>query len=486
MKFYRLFAYNQLCFDIGTIHKNYVEDVDSLVLPFTESLEDINGYLNLQRKELQDLKVDDIIGIMSEVGKLWDNKDYPLRRMAIDMLLKKGAYSRQMIELGLKYISRMYSEDYLKGITDADLYGNRRVLDEFLNLYPGNPALLVRAQPKGIAGHWLSGNTLVIGQISLMRSLVTKNANIVKVSAKEKYFLPIFLESFKDANYRNEEGVTFNGSILSKFVFIIFFDSRDRECNTALSLATDLRIARGGKEAIDTILNLEKRYGTDDIIYGPKYSYMAIGREYLENEELCREIAEKAAIDFSIWDQYACTSPHVAFVERGGIIKPEVFARILAEYMGKVALIIPNDSVSLDNAPSIVSRRIEYDILGQAFYPESTSWTVLFSDQNQGFPRPLFSRVAHVFAVDDIFDTLPYVDKFTQSVTLAVKGKRRLLYSEECTLRGAERCIPVGCSHTMPAGSPWDGFFNCSQMTRWVSTYNDDSEQLKENKLIEF
>jgi hypothetical protein len=99
-------------------------------------------------------------------------------------------------------------------------------------------------------------------------------------------------------------------------------------------------------------------------------------------------------------------------------------------------------------------------------------------------PNPIYSRVVHVRAVSDIFDTLPLVDKFKQTVAIAVKKDRRNRYAELCTLRGAERCTPVGQAHSMPIGSPWDGFFNCSKMVRWVVNYNEDDEQTRENRIL--
>lgn len=484
MKFYHLFSYNKLHYDPDSLRAHYTENVEKLGLPVTENLDAARDYLLAAQKVIHDMAVDDIIGLMSGVGALWSNKEYPRRKRMIEIMMKKGNYSREMVELALKYVSGMFSEENLKGISDADLGGSRYILDRFLNIYKDNPNMLVHAQPKGIVGHWLAGNTIVAGQISLMRSMVTKNTNIVKVSAREKYFLPIFLESFKDVTYRNEKGIVFNGGILSDTVFAIYFDSKDKECNRELSLISDLRVARGGREAISAILNMEKKYGTEDVIYGPKYSFMVIGKEYLENEELCRDIAQKAAADFSIWDQYACTSPHVAFVEKGGNVAPVKFAEILGEYMQKAQAILPNASVTVDNSPSIVNNRIEYEFLDRAIYPDSTAWTVCYSENRKEMPNPVFSRVAHVFAIDDIFETLPQIDKYKQSVGAALKGERRNRFAEECTLRGAERCVPVGLMHTMPAGSPWDGFFNCNRMVRWVSCYGNDEEQLKEDHLL--
>ena len=45
---------------------------------------------------------------------------------------------------------------------------------------------------------------------------------------------------------------------------------------------------------------------------------MAIGAESLQAEANIRKLAKQVATDCSVFDQYACASPHTIFVERGG------------------------------------------------------------------------------------------------------------------------------------------------------------------------
>ncbi len=46
----------------------------------------------------------------------------------------------------------------------------------------------------------------------------------------------------------------------------------------------DIRIAWGGEEAVSTILSLKKNFFTEDIIYGPKYSYAILDSEFLKRQ----------------------------------------------------------------------------------------------------------------------------------------------------------------------------------------------------------
>ena len=79
----------------------------------------------------------------------------------------------------------------------------------------------------------------------------------------------------------------------------------------------------------------------EDIIFGPKLSFMAVGKESFENERLTKKLIRKAATDISVFDQTACASPHTIFVEEGGKVNPKEFAERLAAEMGKAVNRIP-------------------------------------------------------------------------------------------------------------------------------------------------
>lgn len=476
-----LFTHNKLHLKPGQMENTSSELKE---LPVCSSLEKIRIELEEQRKKIAEMKVDDIIGIMDAVGRLWENPDFSLRRLMKKLALQSGQYSEAIIELSFQYMCNMYTREYLEKITDYDLNGNRLVLDDFINLHKDSP-IMVKAVPRGIAGHWLSGNTLIIGQISLLRTMVTKNASIIKVSSKEKVFVSLFLESFKYVTYKRKDGTVIHGSTLTSVDAAVFFDSSNSMCNEELSRVVRTRITRGGKNAINAIMNTKKIYGTEDVIYGPKYSLMAVARECLEKNSI-RNLAKNAAVDFSIWDQYACTSPHVLVVENGGEVSCEKFAEILAEEMQNVEKKLPNYSVTVDNAPAIVAARIENEFDGKTFAGDTTAWTVLLGRGLEKLPEPLFSRVVRIIEVESVEELYPFLDRFNQSMGLAMTGARQKDFIQKCTYYGIERCVPVGWMNTMLPGSPWDGFFNCDRLVRWVSCFKDSSLYKKDNLILDF
>lgn len=481
MVIYELFTHNKLYLKAEEM-KSTNDELTKV--PVCHTLKQIREELEEKRKKIAQMNVDDIIGIMDAVGRLWRNVDFELRRIIKKLALQSGQYSEEVIELSLQYMCNMYSRQYLEKITDYDLHGTRHILDDFIKTYEDSP-IMVKAVPRGIAGHWLSGNTLIIGQISLLRAMVTKNASIIKVSSKEKVFISLFLESFKYVTYKSSSGTLIPGSVLTEAAAVVFFDSSDKECNEELSRVVRTRIARGGKVAIDAIMNTKKTYGTEDVIYGPKYSLMAVGRECLDKKNI-GNLVKNAAMDFSIWDQYACTSPHLVVVEKGGETSVEEFAEMLAQEMENVEQVLPNHSVTVDNAPAIVAVRIENAFTGKTLAGSTTAWTVLLSRGLEELPEPLFSRQVRVIEVDSVEELYPLLDRYNQSMGLAMTGERRKKFIQKCTYAGIERCVPVGWMHTMLPGSPWDGFFNCDRLVRWVSCFTEEPMYTQKNTILDF
>src|SRR5271157_2875370 len=98
-----------------------------------------------------------------------------------------------------------------------------------------------------------------------------------------------------------------------------------------LSTAADLRVAWGGREAVEAIMNLPRRFGTEDIVFGPKTSFVVVGAERLSEEAEARKTATLVARDTVALGQRGCNSPHTIFVERGGALSAEAFAALLSE-----------------------------------------------------------------------------------------------------------------------------------------------------------
>lgn len=155
---------------------------------------------------------------------------------------------------------------------------------------------------------------------ALLQSILTKNANILKVSASESQALPVLLDTFKGIQYTTPYGHTISGDDLLESIAVVYFDRHQTKLAEKFSANADVRIAWGGREAIESVSALPKKYTSQDILFGPKLSMMVVGKDALDSEKVIRKLIRRAATDSSVFDQFACASPHTIFVEKGGLI----------------------------------------------------------------------------------------------------------------------------------------------------------------------
>jgi len=421
--------------------------------PVVDSLDALRKSLLAGQELLCTVSIDDLIGLCDAAAAAWTKPSHPL-----------AAVIRRH---GLGFLPLWMRRRNLEGICRRSLRGRPEVLDRFVQLDDADPMYL-RAQPRGLVVHWVAGNVPVVGLLSALQSLLCKNANLLKVSHVSAGLLPHLLQGFADIQYTNPHGRTVDGSVIAGAMAAVYVDRSDHEAACALSAAADVRIAWGGREAVESVMNLPRRLGTEDIVFGPKTSFAIIGSERLAEVEGARRAALAVARDATAFDQQGCNSPHTVFVERGGAVSPRAFAQLLGEEMARLAAQSPLPRASAAEATRVLTIRTEYDMRGEAFYSSpGMGWTVVFAEEDEGPAEPCYLRTLFVRAVDDVFGVVPHVSPDVQTVGLAVDERRHAL-ADAVTARGAARCPEVGNMRLYE--TPWDGLFPMDRLVRWVST----------------
>lgn len=423
-------------------------DVDK-TLTAPEQLEVILCALKKKQKWLAKQPLEAILGLLNTARKTW--ADIP----------ELEPYRNT----GLNFLADWCEPNRLHNLLDSALHGHRGYLDNFMPRKDITHSSL-KAMPRGVVSHWLSGNVPLLGMFALVQSMLSKNANILKVSADESQALPILLNSFKGLTYTTPGGFTINGDDLLDTLAVVYFDRYQINIAEKFSSTADVRIAWGGREAIESVSTLPKKYNSQDILFGPKLSMMAIGSDALNSEKSIRKLVRRAATDASVFDQFACASPHTIFVEKGGDISPKEFAVKLSAAMEKALVRLPTKVPDVGQANKIRSKIAEYAFIGESWHDSHLRWTVLF-DEGAELVEPTYQRVITVKAVDDIFDIIGNIHEDIQTVGLAMSGEKRLKFANEIMQQGAMRCPDVG--YMTHFDSPWDGLFALDRLVRWVS-----------------
>jgi hypothetical protein len=193
---------------------------------------------------------------------------------------------------------------------------------------------------------------------------------------------------------------------------------------------------------------------------------MVIGRDALAQPRLAKRAARHAATDASVFDQYACASPHTIFVEKGGATSPREFAEMLAAEMARAVVRIPKAPVDTGTATKVESMRLRYEFTGDLWRSSGSEWTVLY-DEADGLAEPCYSRVITVRAIDDIMTAATYAHSGIQTVGTALAGPRKLAFASRASARGVERFPDLGRMTFFD--SPWDGLFPMDRFVKWVT-----------------
>jgi hypothetical protein len=420
--------------------------------PVLDSLEPLVTQLRASQQRLQTVAFDDLLGLCDAAARNWTQ---PGHRRA-DFIRRNH----------LGFLPLWLRRANLSALARRSLRDRPKALDRFVPLGE-KETMMVRAQPRGLVVHWVAGNVPVLGLLSLAQSMLCKNANIVKVARDRPGLLPFLLAALSEIEYTNPQGNTLSGRVLTDAIVVVYADRQDEAAARELSRVADVRVAWGGREAVEAIINLPRRYGTEDIVFGPKISLAIVGAERLVDRDSGRRTAAAIAADTCAFDQQGCNSPHTVFVERGGTIPPAGFARLLGEAMEAECRRNPLEDVDPAAVMNVLAVRAEYAMRGEAHHSRDIQWAVVYSDEDTGLADPCCLRTLFVRPVNSVFDVADFCSSHTQTAGLAVDDRRYAL-AEVLTARGVERCPAAGAMRIYDV--PWDGLFFMDRLVRWVSS----------------
>lgn len=359
---------------------------------------------------------------------------------------------------GMSYVSIWLRKKNLENICKINL-GNINYLNNFNECNN----IEISAQPRGIVCHWIAKNVPTIAIFSIVLSMLAKNGNVVKVDESSKEIIFRFFEKLKDieVSYNNQSYV---GTILLDSIAFVTFDSSQGKLNEEFSLIADCKLIWGGESAVRAITALPQKPHCEMIIFGPKYSFGVYDKECIENNTF-EKYLERSCTDISLFNQMACSSPHVLFFEKsklsleniGDKIKQQ-FEKLSSKYFGDIQQGI---------AAKIINSRGEY-LLGidkRAIMPTHLGWTILIN-QEVCLEEPVHGRCIFIKEVECIEDVLPHVTKKVQTVSLGMLSRTRIQhFAKKLSYLGVARCVAPGKMHDFD--TPWDGMFTLNRLVRW-------------------
>lgn len=395
------------------------------------------------------IEVRDLVAIFDQLSAHWQAKDSKLYSL--------------FIEHNLGFLIGWLKKKNILDILNTSI-SNIDILD--------GPAKIgtkyIYAAPKGIVVHWIAGNVPLLGVLSLFQGILAKNKNIVKVPSTFKNVLVQIIRDVSSKEFAIN-GKTIQGKDITDSILITYVEKTDLLSQGILSKYADVRYAWGGREAIESIIGLDKKIDCEDIIMGPKTSLSVVSKEFLEDGKAMKDLANKITRDVFAFDQRGCNAPHNIYVEESAKNTINDFANILAERFS----IESKKRNLLDKQPidtfKILSERVLFNISKNkdVICSDDYEYSIFLDHKDKRPSMPLYNRSIYLKSVKNIDIVPEYFPFGLQSVGIAMPKDKINLFSIKAAKYGALRITNIGSMSVYD--SPWDGIFPISRLIKWVS-----------------
>lgn len=312
---------------------------------------------------------------------------------------------------------------------------------------------------RGVAFHIAPSNVPVNFAYSLAVGLLTGNANVVRVPAKD--FPQVTLIS------RAITKTIKNYSGMVPYICLVRY-GHEKEINDWLSEQADVRILWGGDQTIEVLRQSRLRSRSTEVAFADRYSLCVMEAvEYLSRTDKER-VAEDFYNDTYLSDQNACTAPHlVAWLG-------EHIEEAAEEFWGRLyqiaAVRYPYQPIQSINKLTmlykmaaelkegrLVGRKVGTDSVLVRVQVDRISKQLTEYRENGGYFLEYYCG--------NIMDLLPLCGVKCQTISYIGK-KEHILPLLQAGAKGIDRIVPVG--KTMDFDFIWDGYNLVERLTREV------------------
>jgi hypothetical protein len=304
--------------------------------------------------------------------------------------------------------------------------------------------------------HIAAGNVPEIPIVSAVRMVLTKSAGVVKCPAEAT--LPGAMLAVAAVAAEPDHPITQNLSI-------VYWPGGDESVENELFMpgAFD-RIAVWGSP--ETIQSVQSRAAfTKTLYFNPRYGVSLIGHEAFASD--LAPVVFAAAMDVMIYNQQACTSSHVQYVE-GTEEQVRAYAERLVAMLNQWDQLTPTFIPPATRGQLKQLRRGKYaraQWLTNVQADEFTSGVVIMPGEFDILEHPM-CRLAVIRRVDSLSAALPYLHAGV-SMAGVYPEERRLALRDSIAARGVSSVLPLGQCGSVFAGMPHDGMMVLNQLVDW-------------------
>ncbi len=158
---------------------------------------------------------------------------------------------------------------------------------------------------RGVVFHIAPSNVPINFAYSLVAGMLAGNANIVKVPSKEFPQASLLCSVMDDMLHQER------WEMIKESMVLVKYDRSQSEWTDYFSSFCDVRVIWGGDETIEDVRKSAIPARSFDICFADRYSLCVINADDLVNEQDMTSVARGFYNDTYLFDQNACTAPHL-------------------------------------------------------------------------------------------------------------------------------------------------------------------------------
>jgi hypothetical protein len=225
----------------------------------------------------------------------------------------------------------------------------------------------------------------------------------------------------------------------------------------------------GGKEAVLSVRGLPFPHWAKLAVFGPRISVAAMDAGAWTNEGGQEAWCQRIARDVWQFDQQACSSPQVLFLEKRAGFPADGFVSALERAFAVENKAHPRQAISPTLTSTICQARASWlldDTAHRAVFPKGPDWTLLLGS-GATLPEPVQGKTLWVLEVDDLAEPVSRFDGNVQTLGLAMAdAAKEAVLTNLAGKRGVDRIVKLGRMHLFVP--PWDGVDLIRPMVRMV------------------
>lgn len=316
-------------------------------------------------------------------------------------------------------------------------------------------------RPLGVVVHITPANAELLPFFAIIESLLVGNINWLRPSASEQGMTIDLLEAFTHFDLTGQ---------LANFVAVIPVET------TRLSLLlthADGVSAWGGDTALDAIRQ-QLPGGCRWIPWGHKISFAWLQPDAVNEENLLA-----LADDVCCFDQQACSSPQIIFVDSDESAVLQDIGNRLAQAMrrrhARWQPLIPDEKAAADITSAVAFAQLDAVFAGaDNALLAGDGWRIILQNMSAITPSPLFRTILlRPLPQNKVMQTLRPWRTHLQTCGLIAADRDRIPFSQLLLAAGVNRITPVGKMHDGYHGEPHDGVYALSQLARRVTVTLD-------------